>query len=170
VRVEDVDKINDMIKDMRLFMTKYDKVIGQLHKRVFLDKVTRDQISIYMSCYLSAPNRDAFMNYKQELFLGLLSVIKAHGAKLARNYLNVRPLSLTSPFYAWVHCRNAWVFVSVDFVSCSSVLVKPIDWWLGWSIPYIQVKGNFTTEALFVLAYFLMHVVDQAMRSPLGTA
>ncbi len=97
-----MDKINDMIKDMRLFMTKYDKVISQLHKRVFLDKVTRDQISIYMSCYLSAPNRDAFMNYKQELFLGLLSVIKAHGAKLARNYLNVRIPSLFPPLFARV--------------------------------------------------------------------
>jgi hypothetical protein len=37
------------------------RVIQKLHRRVFLDKLTRDEATIYISFYVEAANRDAFM-------------------------------------------------------------------------------------------------------------
>ena len=37
------------------------RVIQKLHRRVFLDKLTRDECTIYLSFYVEAANRDAFM-------------------------------------------------------------------------------------------------------------
>ncbi len=37
------------------------RVIQKLHRRVFLDKLTRDEATIYLSFYVEAANRDAFM-------------------------------------------------------------------------------------------------------------
>lgn len=36
-------------------------MIQKLHRRVFLDKLTRDEATIYISFYVEAANRDAFM-------------------------------------------------------------------------------------------------------------
>lgn len=37
------------------------RVIQKLHRRVFLDKITRDEATLYLSFYVEAANRDAFM-------------------------------------------------------------------------------------------------------------
>lgn len=37
------------------------RVLQKLHRRVFLDKITRDEATIYLSFYVEAANRDAFM-------------------------------------------------------------------------------------------------------------
>jgi len=37
------------------------RVIQKLHRRVFLDKITRDEATIYLSFYVESANRDAFM-------------------------------------------------------------------------------------------------------------
>lgn len=84
-----MDKVASIVRDMRTLMNRQTNVIKNLHRRVFLDKVTRDQVSIYISCYVAAPNRDAFMNIKQEMLLGMVDCIERNNAKLARNRLHV---------------------------------------------------------------------------------
>lgn len=37
------------------------RIIQKLHRRIFLDKITRDEVTLYMSFYVEAANRDAFM-------------------------------------------------------------------------------------------------------------
>lgn len=37
------------------------RVIQKLHRRVFLDKITREEATLYLSFYCEAANRDAFM-------------------------------------------------------------------------------------------------------------
>ena len=37
------------------------RVLQKLHRRVFLDKLTRDEATLYISFYVEAANRDAFM-------------------------------------------------------------------------------------------------------------
>ena len=36
-------------------------MLQKLHRRVFLDKLTRDEATLYISFYVEAANRDAFM-------------------------------------------------------------------------------------------------------------
>lgn len=74
---------------MRKIIRQDPRIIQKLHRRVFLDKITRDQVSIYISCYVEAPNRDAFMAVKQDLLLAFIDCVERNGAKLARNKLQV---------------------------------------------------------------------------------
>ncbi len=76
---------------MRKIIRQDPRIIQKLHRRVFLDKITRDQVSIYISCYVEAPNRDAFMAVKQDLLLAFTDCVERNGARLARNRLQVSP-------------------------------------------------------------------------------
>lgn len=85
-----------MVADMRKIIRQDPRIIQKLHRRVFLDKITRDQVSIYISCYVEAPNRDAFMAVKQDLLLAFIDCVERNGAKLARNRLQVALLFFTA--------------------------------------------------------------------------
>lgn len=61
------------------------QVLPKLHRRVFLDKVNRNELTIYISFYIEAANRDAFMATKQEIFLEFALACERHGAQLASN-------------------------------------------------------------------------------------
>ena len=78
-----------VVADMRKIIRQDTRIIQKLHRRVFLDKVNREQVSIYISCYVEAPNRDAFMSVKQDLLLALIDCVERNGARLARNRLQV---------------------------------------------------------------------------------
>lgn len=82
-------KIPMVIADMRKLIRQDQRIIQRLHRRVFLDKVTREQITIYISFYVEAANRDAFMSVKQDLLLAFMECIDRNGAYLAKNRLQV---------------------------------------------------------------------------------
>lgn len=89
LRVDDIVRAGAVVADMRKIIRQDPRIIQKLHRRVFLDKITRDQVSIYISCYVEAPNRDAFMAVKQDLLLAFIDCVERNGAKLARNRLQV---------------------------------------------------------------------------------
>ena len=99
IRLQDMPKINMVIADMRKLIRQDQRIIQRLHRRVFLDKVTREQITIYISFYVEAANRDAFMSVKQDLLLAFVECIDRNGAYLAKNRLQVG-------FYTAVHLYN----------------------------------------------------------------
>jgi mechanosensitive ion channel protein 1/2/3 len=68
------------------------RVLPKLHRRVFLDKVHRSELTIYISFYIEAANRDAYMATKQEIFLQFALACERHGAQLASNRHQVRML------------------------------------------------------------------------------
>lgn len=41
------------------------RIMNKLHRRVFLDKIGMEDLKIYISFYVEASNRDAFMAVKQ---------------------------------------------------------------------------------------------------------
>lgn len=41
------------------------RIMNKLHRRVFLDKIGLEDVKIYISIYVEASNRDAFMAVKQ---------------------------------------------------------------------------------------------------------
>ena len=89
VYIEDMHKISMVIADMRKLIRQDPHIIQRLHRRVFLDKITKEQITIYISCYVEAANRDAFMAVKQDLLLAFVECIERNDANLARNRMQV---------------------------------------------------------------------------------
>lgn len=82
-------KISMVIADMRKLIRQDPHIIQRLHRRVFLDRITREQITIYISCYVEAANRDAFMSVKQDLLLAFVECVDRNNASLARNRMQV---------------------------------------------------------------------------------
>jgi mechanosensitive ion channel protein 1/2/3 len=85
VRVEDISAVPMIISDMRRIIRDDVRVLPKLHRRVFLDKVNRNELTIYISFYIEAANRDAYMATKQEIFLEFAMACERHGAQLASN-------------------------------------------------------------------------------------
>ena len=83
VRVADVHKANAVIQDIRRIVRNDARIINKLHRRVFLDKLTERDVQIYLSFYVEASNRDAFMAVKQDLLLAFVDCVERNGAKLA---------------------------------------------------------------------------------------
>lgn len=49
------------------------------------------QVTIYLSAYVEAANRDAFMAVKQDLLLAFVDCCNRNGARLSRKRTQVRP-------------------------------------------------------------------------------
>ena len=52
------------------------------------------QLTVYISCYVEAQNRDAFMAVRQDLMLAFVDCVHRNRAELARTRLGVSPLCL----------------------------------------------------------------------------
>jgi len=93
IRVQDVQKANAIAQDIRRIMRSDTRVMNKLHRRVFVDKITKEDVQIYMSFYLDAANRDAFMAIKQDLMVSFVDCVERNGAKLAqpRTVLDLDP-------------------------------------------------------------------------------
>ncbi|GBF96207.1 small conductance mechanosensitive ion channel [Raphidocelis subcapitata] len=83
VRVADVQRVNAIIQDIRRIVRNDARIINKLHRRIFLDKITHEDAQIYLSFYVEASNRDAFMAVKQDLLLAFVDCVERNGAKLA---------------------------------------------------------------------------------------
>lgn len=57
--------------------------------------LVRVQVTLYVSFYVEAVNRDAFMAVKQDLLLAFIDCVDRNGAKLAKQRLEVPPLPAT---------------------------------------------------------------------------
>lgn len=90
LRVEDLERVNAVVSDIRKILRQDSRIIQKLHRRVFLDKITKDDISIYISFYVEATNRDAFMAVKQDLLLAFVDCVERNGSRLARNRLQIQ--------------------------------------------------------------------------------
>eukprot|EP00983_Pelagomonas_calceolata_P112746 1159915-Pelagomonas_calceolata.AAC.4 len=81
---------NAIAQDIRRIMRSDTRVMNKLHRRVFVDKITKEDVQIYMSFYLDAANRDAFMAIKQDLMVSFVDCVERNGAKLAQPRTVVR--------------------------------------------------------------------------------
>ena len=113
LRVDDIVRSGAVVADMRKIIRQDPRIIQKLHRRVFLDKITRDQVSIYISCYVEAPNRDAFMAVKQDLLLAFIDCVERNGAKLARNRLQVAFTHLHSQYHTGFCCKCCYCVITV---------------------------------------------------------
>lgn len=57
--------------------------LAYIHKRALPRPSCNSECRIYISFYLQAANRDAFMAIKQDMLLAFVDVVQRNGAKLA---------------------------------------------------------------------------------------
>ena len=97
LRLEDLPKVTDIVSDARKILRQDNRIIQKLHRRVFLDAVTKEHCRMYISFYVEAANRDAFMAVKQDLLLAFIDCVERNGAHLARNRLQLEMLQSVVP-------------------------------------------------------------------------
>jgi hypothetical protein len=71
-------------QDIRRIVRNDARILNKLHRRVFMDKISLDDVKIYISFYCEASNRDAFMAIKQDLLLAFVDCVERNGARLAQ--------------------------------------------------------------------------------------
>lgn len=96
LRLEDLPRVTDIVSDARKILRQDNRIIQKLHRRVFLDDVTKEHCRLYISFYVEAANRDAFMAVKQDLLLAFIDCVERNGATLARNRLQLEMLQQSS--------------------------------------------------------------------------
>ncbi|XP_072979921.1 mechanosensitive ion channel protein 2, chloroplastic-like isoform X2 [Typha angustifolia] len=82
----DVNKINNIVADMRKVLAKNPQIEQQrLHRRVFLDNITLENqaLLILVSCFVKTSHFEEYLCVKEAIMLDLLRVISHHGARLA---------------------------------------------------------------------------------------
>ncbi|KAF5955372.1 hypothetical protein HYC85_008228 [Camellia sinensis] len=82
----DVNKINNIVADMRKVLAKNPQVEQQrLHRRVFLENINPENQSlmILVSCFVKTSRFEEYLCVKETIMLDLLRVISHHRARLA---------------------------------------------------------------------------------------
>ncbi|CAN1332038.1 Mechanosensitive ion channel protein 2, chloroplastic, partial [Linum perenne] len=82
----DVNKINNIVADMRKVLSKNPQVEQQrLHRRVFLENINAENqaLMILVSCFVKTSRFEEYLCVKEAILLDLLRVIRHHGARLA---------------------------------------------------------------------------------------
>ncbi|KAG6702688.1 hypothetical protein I3842_07G048000 [Carya illinoinensis] len=91
----DVNKINNIVADMRKVLAKNPQVEQQrLHRRVFLDNVNHENqaLLILISCFVKTSHFEEYLCVKEAILLDLLRVISHHRARLATPIRTVQKL------------------------------------------------------------------------------
>ncbi|GAV66835.1 MS_channel domain-containing protein [Cephalotus follicularis] len=82
----DVNKVNNIVADMRKVLAKNPQVEQQrLHRRVFLENINPENQSlmILVSCFVKTSHFEEYLCVKEAILLDLLRVISHHRARLA---------------------------------------------------------------------------------------
>ncbi|OIV94485.1 hypothetical protein TanjilG_25547 [Lupinus angustifolius] len=82
----DVNKINNIVADMRKVLSKNPQVEQQrLHRRVFLENINPENqaLLILVSCFVKTSHFEEYLCVKEAILLDLLRVIGHHRARLA---------------------------------------------------------------------------------------
>ncbi|XP_048226695.1 mechanosensitive ion channel protein 2, chloroplastic isoform X2 [Ricinus communis] len=82
----DVNKVNNIVADMRKVLAKNPQVEQQrLHRRVFLDNINPENqaLMILVSCFVKTSHFEEYLCVKEAVLLDLLRVLSHHRARLA---------------------------------------------------------------------------------------
>ena len=106
VAAEDVLKVDAVVKDFRAYLRNSDVVIQSgpnMHRRCFIYDIKPEAVLVYVSCYIAAANRDAFLNSKEQLLLAFVRCMQNRDVRFAsppKVALIGDPMALPSPIDA----------------------------------------------------------------------
>ena len=64
------------------------------------------QLTVYISCYVDATNRDAFMAVRQDIMIAFIELVHGKDCELARTRLGVRPAHQCLPLQPACSCGS----------------------------------------------------------------
>lgn len=110
----DVNKINNIVADMRKVLAKNPQVEQQkLHRRVFLEDINPENtaLKILISCFVKTSHFEEYLCVKEAILLDLLRVVSHHRARLATPIRTVQkiysePASENIPFGDSIFTRS----------------------------------------------------------------
>ncbi|KAK4261391.1 hypothetical protein QN277_004395 [Acacia crassicarpa] len=135
----DVNKINNIVADMRKVLAKNPQVEQQrLHRRVFLDYIDPENqaLLILVSCFVKTSHQEEFLCVKEALLLDLLRVIGHHRARLAT------PVRTLQKIYSDADMDNNIPYLDSVFSGTASVSNSPII-----IEPPYKIKADDTTKS-----------------------
>ncbi|KAK1301109.1 hypothetical protein QJS10_CPB13g00209 [Acorus calamus] len=118
----DVNKINNIVADMRKVLSKNPQVEQQrLHRRVFLDNVDPENqaLLIMISCFVKTSHFEEYLCVKEAILLDLLRVISHHRARLAT------PIRTVQKFYGDADLENV-PFSETIFTRANATAKRPL--------------------------------------------
>ncbi|KAL6983128.1 Mechanosensitive ion channel protein 2, chloroplastic [Sarracenia purpurea var. burkii] len=118
----DVNKINNIVADMRKVLAKNPQVEQQrLHRRVFLENISPENQSlmILVSCFVKTSHFEEYLCVKEAILLDLLRVVSHHRARLAT------PIRTVQKIYSEADIDNI-PFTDSMFTSSRSPSNRPL--------------------------------------------
>ncbi len=85
VRHAPLERLQHAVRDMRAVLKSDERVLKNLHRRVFLNRITTDGYELIISCYVEAANRDQFMAVKEDFLQVLVQILSRNEIRLASN-------------------------------------------------------------------------------------
>ena len=77
------DAVQKAIKDLRSVIKADERVLKNLHRRVFLNRLTPDGFELIVSFYIEAVNRDQYLAVREDMYLTMLQIFTRYGIQLA---------------------------------------------------------------------------------------
>jgi small-conductance mechanosensitive channel len=84
VRLKDASQLSKLLSTFRTMIKNDPRVLKTLHRRVFIEEVTPDGITLEFSFYVEAINKDQFLGIRSELWLSFVQAMKKARIQLAR--------------------------------------------------------------------------------------
>ncbi|XP_058069325.1 mechanosensitive ion channel protein 2, chloroplastic-like isoform X2 [Magnolia sinica] len=118
----DVNKINNIVADMRKVLAKNPQVEQQrLHRRVFLENINPENqaLLILVSCFVKTSHIEEYLCVKEAILLDLLRVVSHHRARLAT------PIRTVQKIYADADVDNI-PFSETIFTRAGAATPRPL--------------------------------------------
>ncbi|XP_052190957.1 mechanosensitive ion channel protein 2, chloroplastic-like isoform X2 [Diospyros lotus] len=135
----DVNKINNIVADMRKVLAKNPQVEQQrLHRRVFLENINPENqaLMILVSCFVKTSHFEEYLCVKEAILLDLIRVIRHHRARLAT------PIRTLHKIYGDADIENV-AFADTSFASSRAAGNRP----LLLIEPSYKINGDNKTKA-----------------------
>ncbi|XP_072990640.1 mechanosensitive ion channel protein 2, chloroplastic-like isoform X1 [Typha latifolia] len=117
----DVNKINNIVADMRKVLAKNPQIEQQrLHRRVFLENIDPENqaLLILVSCFVKTSHFEEYLCVKESILLDLLRVISHHRARLAT------PIRTVQKIYSDADMENI-PYAETIFTRASTAASRP---------------------------------------------
>ena len=85
VRLEDAPRVSNAIANFRSVIKSDPRVLRNMHRRVFLDSISKEGLHLVISFYIEAVNKDQFYAIQQEMLQAFLETCRKNSVRVSPN-------------------------------------------------------------------------------------
>ena len=83
VRLEDAPRVSNVIANFRSVIKSDPRVLRNMHRRVFLDSISKEGLHLVISFYIEAVNKDQFYAIQQEMLQAFLETCQKNSVRVS---------------------------------------------------------------------------------------